>query len=118
MKGNKLSIIGWLNISAIFSILVIVLMLAFIHIDRETQTVTIIKKRSMGEYHFIYAKTDDGRTVVFKNTDTWLEWKFNSADTQAKIIIGEKYKVKTYGWRIKVFSMYPNIVKTEWVRRK
>lgn len=57
-------------------------------------------------YFVIYA--EDGR--VFKNEDDILSGKFNSATFQARMIVGKSYTVRTTGWRIPLFSVYPNIV--------
>lgn len=120
MENSKLGSGGWVLIIGLFIIFVIFIMPAMLHLDRETYTVTItekaVKKHDKEDRYLVYAKTEDGRTMVFENTDTWLEWKFKSSDVQGSLIIGEKYKVKAYGWRIGMFSMYPNIVKAEWVK--
>lgn len=57
-------------------------------------------------YYLIF--TED---ATYKNEDTFLYLKFRSSDLQGKFQIGQTYKVKVYGWRIGLFSTYPNIVK-------
>ena len=49
-------------------------------------------------------------TEVFQNTDSWLYFKFSSADYQNKLDPSKTYKVKVAGWRIPFFSSYRNIV--------
>lgn len=49
-------------------------------------------------------------TEVFENTDSWLFFKFNSADYQSNLKVGETYMVKVVGWRIPFFSKYRNII--------
>ena len=48
---------------------------------------------------------------VFSNHDEFLALKFNSADLYAELKPGTCYRVKTWWWRIPVFSKYPNIIK-------
>lgn len=50
---------------------------------------------------------------VFENTDSWLFWKFDSADVQNTLQPGETYTVTVAGWRIQFLSMYRNIVEVE-----
>jgi len=59
-----------------------------------------------GSYYLVFTEDD-----AFKNEDALFYGKFKSSALQAKLKVGETYKVKVYGWRIGVFSMYPNIVK-------
>lgn len=47
---------------------------------------------------------------VFENTDSWLFFKFSSADLQNKLEVGKRYQVKVAGWRIPFLSWYRNIV--------
>jgi hypothetical protein len=47
---------------------------------------------------------------VFENTDSWLFFKFNSADYQNKLEVGETYKVEVVGWRVPFLSMHRNVV--------
>jgi len=61
---------------------------------------------SMESYYLIF--TED---ATYKNEDALWYLKFRSSDLQGKLQVGETYKVKVYGWRIGLFSTYPNIVK-------
>lgn len=47
---------------------------------------------------------------VIKNDDSFLFGKFNSADIQAKLSVGDKVKIKTAGFRNNLFSQYENLV--------
>lgn len=51
--------------------------------------------------------TDEG---TFENTDSLLRGKFRSSDHQGFLQEGQSYNATVYGWRIGVFSSYPNIV--------
>lgn len=60
----------------------------------------------MESYYLIFTEEE-----AYKNEDALFYGKFRSSDLQAKLKEGETYKVKVYGWRIGLFSSYPNIVK-------
>lgn len=48
---------------------------------------------------------------VFENTDSFIFFKFNSADFQNTLEVGKTYEVEVAGWRIPVLSYYRNITK-------
>ncbi|GMQ90328.1 MAG: DUF1523 family protein [Gammaproteobacteria bacterium] len=72
------------------------------------------------DVRFISSVMRDGKIKVFRNEDTGWGWppyfKFDSADltAEAQTIIENPEKpwvrVRYYGWRIKVFSLFPNAV--------
>lgn len=72
------------------------------------------------DVRFINAISKKGKTMVFRNEDTGWGWppyfKFNSADLTAEaqafsLSTQEMWVfVKYYGWRIRIFSMFPNAV--------
>jgi hypothetical protein len=72
------------------------------------------------DVRYINSVARNGKTRVFRNEDTGWGWppyfKFNSADltaqAQAFASVPEKpwVLVKYYGWRIRIFSMFPNAV--------
>lgn len=72
------------------------------------------------DVRFINAVSRNGKVMVFRNEDTGWGWppffKFDSADltaqAQAFSISEEKpwVLVKYYGWRIRIFSIFPNAV--------
>lgn len=69
--------------------------------------------KSDKEFKQIYLVfTDQG---VYKNVDSWWYLKFNSSDVHGQILKlkGKKAKIHYYGWRIPIFSQYPNIVKVK-----
>ncbi len=72
------------------------------------------------DVRFISIVTRNGKVKVFRNEDTGWGWppyfKFDSADVtaEAQTLIENPEKpwvrVRYYGWRIKVFSLFPNAV--------
>ncbi len=72
------------------------------------------------DVRFLSALTRDGKIKVFRNEDTGWGWppyfKFSSADITAKVQTfvesPEKpwVRVRYYGWRVKIFSLFPNAI--------
>lgn len=54
--------------------------------------------------------TDKG---VFENTDSMLFMKFNSADVQNELKVGQEYRVTVAGWRVPFLSYYKNILEVK-----
>lgn len=52
--------------------------------------------------------TDDG---TYKLTDTVIYGRFNTSDVYGRIRRDHTYRFTVVGWRIPVFSSYPNIIK-------
>jgi hypothetical protein len=78
-------------------------------------------EQQTSDIRFINSITRNGKVMVFKNVDTGWGWppylKFNSADVnaEAQAFATNPKKpwvlVKYYGWRMTVFSMFPNVLK-------
>ena len=72
------------------------------------------------DVRYLNAVTQDDKVRVYRNEDTGWGWppyfKFNSADlsAEAQNLIQKPEKpwvrVRFYGWRIKVFSLFPNAI--------
>lgn len=85
------------------------------------------KTVSTQDVRFINSLSRKGKPMVFRNEDTGWGWppyfKFNSADVtaraQAFTTVQDKpwVLIKYYGWRVRVFSMFPNAVKLKQVDR-
>jgi hypothetical protein len=52
--------------------------------------------------------TDSG---VFQDTDSFWNLKFNSSDVFGQLAQGKTYTCRVYGFRIPLFSAYPNILR-------
>ncbi|HBC96207.1 MAG TPA: DUF1523 domain-containing protein [Clostridium sp.] len=87
------------------------------HFFRSTYIVTIANKHTKVENsnntYMIYTQLENGETKVFKNTNSFLELKFNSEDIYGGLRVNKKYKITAYGFRIPIFSCYENIVKAK-----
>lgn len=66
----------------------------------------------------------DGRFMIateyrpLVNEDAWYRFKFDSGTVQNEAIRlkGKNVRMRKYGWRIPLFSMYENVVKIEEVK--
>jgi hypothetical protein len=72
---------------------------------KDKERITTGSGESISSKFIIYSESE-----VFENTDSWLFFKFNSADYQNKLEVGKTYKVKVAGWRIPFLSTYRNVV--------
>ena len=77
--------------------------------------VTVVDKSYSGESdgYLVWVEDENGVQYELQNEDILLKGKFNSSTIQGKLKVGETYNIKTVGWRIPLFSSYPNIVKYE-----
>lgn len=50
---------------------------------------------------------------TFNNVDSTYPWKQNSSDLYGMLEQGKKYKCEVAGWRIGLFSSYPDLIKCE-----
>lgn len=79
------------------------------------------------DVRFINALSRDGKIMVFRNEDTGWGWppyfKFDSADltAQAQSFATDPAKpfvrITYYGWRVRIFSMFPNAVSLKTVEK-
>lgn len=60
-----------------------------------------------GDSDKFYIVLDDNK--VIENSDLLFKGKFDSADVQAKLKVGDKVEVKTVGYRVHFLSMYPTM---------
>lgn len=91
------------------------------HFFRDTYIVTVTDKervvsdngKRLDSYYLVFTERQDKSIRVFSNQDSLIEWKFNSSDIQGQLKVGNTYKIRVYGWRFELFSMYENIVEVE-----
>ena len=55
---------------------------------------------------------------VIENSDLLFKKKFDSADIQARLKVGDKVKVKTIGYRIHFLNLYPVLYEVKKVDKK
>lgn len=87
------------------------------HLSRNTYQVTItdkqVKRGDKSDKYLIFTQSKDGKTIVFENTDSLIEGKFDASDMYGQLKVNSKYDLQAYGWRIPFLSMYENIVKAK-----
>ncbi len=87
------------------------------HWDRDVYIAKVTEKERVvnGESskYLIFTELKDGGVRVFENTDSFIEFKFNSSDLYGKLKEGKTYELRTYGWRIPFLSKYENIIGAE-----
>ena len=121
---KKMKDLGYLDIVLIGILSAIGLSMIVLLIAIPIYTVAEYKNKEIytGEITDKYNKrsydTDDFYIIldnkkVIANTDLIFKGKFNSADIQAQLKVGEKVKVKTIGYRIPFLNFYPKLYEIE-----
>ncbi len=95
---------------------------AFELLTQDTVTITVTKtervqkKDGEGSEYMVWGRhaDDNGKNDMetFKNIDSTLFWKFDSADVQGTLEVGETYTFDVAGWRWPFFSAFRNITST------
>lgn len=109
---------GPISIVLLIFIVVIGARLGITYATRQSYTITVndteIKRGRVGknpnDKYLVFATTSDGEDKVFENTDSLLNFKWDSSDIQAKLKQGHKYNIEVYGFRIPFLSSYQNII--------
>jgi hypothetical protein len=65
------------------------------------------------DVYLIFSVDDQEKPHVFRDEDTKLFMKLDSSNIYAQLQVGKRYRVKTVGWRLPMFSKYENILKVE-----
>lgn len=107
MNFFKVSIIGLIIIVflGLVALPVTVTVLEYKNEEVYEGVVTDKYNKRNGDSDKFYIVLNDNK--VIKNSDLLFKKKFNSADIQASINKGDKVKVKTIGYRVHFFDMYP-----------
>ncbi len=85
--------------------------------NETTYTITVTDKErvtqksgdSVSSKYLVFGDNENGKSLVFQNTDTFWKWKWNSSNIQGELKIGHTYKITVVGFRVPFFSMYENI---------
>ena len=103
MSGVKKGALWGLVLAAVITAAYVAIGYGFM----EEETVVITKTERVSDQYLVF--TDKG---VFTNEDDWRFLKFNSSDFYGKLSqeIGDRVSIQYTGFRIPMFSMYPNIV--------
>jgi hypothetical protein len=60
-------------------------------------------------YYVVFSREGE----IYENTDVWYRGKWSSGSLQARLQVGQKYRVKLLGWRVPVLSWKENILSAE-----
>lgn len=100
------------NLIFVIVVLVFISMLGIYfsnYFNNQTIEITVadkyIKRNNDNDEYMI---VDEDKNT-YKITDLFFKFKFNSTDIYNSLEIGKTYKIKISGFRIKLFSEYPNI---------
>ncbi|MFT4245239.1 MAG: DUF1523 family protein [Micrococcaceae bacterium] len=115
---------GFFKKLTILLVVVVVLALAgvfgFHYGTAKTETCTVtgsdrtqMSKKSVYRVYTTPAPGSKDRCGTFQIHDTVWYMNFNSSDIYGKLVRGQNYKIKAYGFRNGLFSWFPNIVKVE-----
>ena len=81
------------------------------------ETVTITEKERVANGKTAQYQVWTEKDGVYTVKDDLLQGKFNAADTYGQLKAGNAYKVKVNGFRVGLFSMFPNILEAEKVSK-
>ena len=99
----------------LIGVLIFIISIAPLFNSTTYTNVIVVEKSYSGESdgYLVWVEDENGVQYELQNEDILLRGKFNSSTIQGKLKEGEKYNIKTVGWRIPLFSSYPNIVEYE-----
>lgn len=89
--------------------------------NENTYTVTLeekfTKRHGESDSYMLFTETEGGEKRVFRNSDALFVGKFDSADLQAGLEEGKKYKFTTIGFRIPFLSAFENVIEVKEVKQ-
>ncbi|HDZ8642294.1 TPA: hypothetical protein ACONLP_002718 [Staphylococcus aureus] len=102
--------VGILSLFGIFALLLVITLpiytvVSYQHKEIHQGTITDKYNKRQDKEDKFYIVLDDKQ--VIENSDLLFKKKFDSADVQASLKIGDKVKVKTIGYRIHFLNLYP-----------
>lgn len=102
----------------VFIISMLILTVAPAFYSTNYTNLTVVDKSYSGEAdgYIVWFEDENGTQYEFENADSLLRGKFNSGTVQGKLKEGNTYNITTTGWRIPIFSAYPNIIEYELVK--
>ncbi|WAX23220.1 hypothetical protein VL10_ORF29 [Staphylococcus phage vB_SauM_VL10] len=125
---KKLKNINWfdifiMGILSLFGILVLLLIFiaptytvaSYQHKEVHQGTITDKYNKRQDKEDKFYVVLDNKQ--VIENSDLLFKQKFDSADIQARLRVGDKVKVKTIGYRVHIFNLYPILYDVEKVSK-
>lgn len=100
--------------------IIVILIIAFAPgimkvMNTQTYIVHVTDKDRMSDKnkYLVYSFDLKGESRVFEITDSLFKFRFDSSDDYNQIEVGKTYKFTTGGYRVPLFSWYPNIYEYE-----
>ncbi|EOD3919713.1 TPA: hypothetical protein PIX32_001832 [Staphylococcus aureus] len=102
--------VGILSLFGIFALLLVITLpiytvASYQHKELHQGTITDKYNKRQDKEDKFYIVLDNKQ--VIENSDLLFKKKFDSADMQARLKIGDKVEVKTIGYRIHFLNLYP-----------
>ncbi|HCY0300399.1 TPA: hypothetical protein O6196_000710 [Staphylococcus aureus] len=110
MDGFDIFIVGILSLFGIFALLLVITLpiytvASYQHKELHQGTITDKYNKRQDKEDKFYIVLDNKQ--VIENSDLLFKKKFDSADIQARLKVGDKVEVKTIGYRIYFLNLYP-----------
>ncbi|MGK8591168.1 hypothetical protein [Staphylococcus aureus] len=110
MDWFDIFIVGILSLFGIFALLLVITLpiytvASYQHKELHQGTITDKYNKRQDKEDKFYIVLDNKQ--VIENSDLLFKKKFDSADMQARLKIGDKVEVKTIGYRIHFLNLYP-----------
>ena len=111
MRDFIIDHIGGVIVVAFILLFVFISSIPAMHV--ETYTVEVTKTEITGDSDYMVFGKDSatGKTLTFTLNDSFWHGNWDTADDYAQLKIGQTYTFKATGWRIPLFSSFPNIIK-------
>ncbi|MBE5673741.1 hypothetical protein HU219_07435 [Staphylococcus sp. SS35] len=102
--------VGILSLFGIFALLLVITLpiytvASYQHKETYQGTITDKYNKRQDKEDKFYIVLDNKQ--VIENSDLLFKKKFDSADIQARLKVGDKVEVKTIGYRIHLLNLYP-----------
>ena len=99
-------------VSATICIILTIFLTSIPAMHVETYTVEVTKTEITGDsdYMVFGRDTATGQTRTFTLNDSFWHGSWDTADLYANLVIGQTYTFRATGWRIPLFSAFPNII--------
>ena len=100
-------------------IVMVMIVVSFASVLHETEytNLTVKDKSYSGKNdgYIVWFEDENGTQYEFENEDSLFKWKWDSSKIQGQLEEGATYNITTTGWRVPLFSWYPNIIEYELV---
>ncbi|QXV86236.1 hypothetical protein [Staphylococcus phage vB_SauM-HM01] len=119
MDWFNIFIVGILSLFGIITLLLVITLpiytiVSYQHKEVHQGTITDKYNKRQDDADKFYIVVDNKK--VIENSDLFFKGKFDSADIQARLKVGDKVEVKTIGYRVHILNLYPVLYDVEVVK--